>query len=97
MKHEIGIRLTLGATPTSVLRLVLEESLRLLLGGIALGVPLALAVSRLISNRLFGISPTDPLTIVAAILLILAVALVAVFFPAWRAAKVDPMFALRCD
>jgi predicted permease len=93
--NEIGIRLALGATPASVLRLVLKESLRLMLGGIALGVPLALAVTRLISTRLFGVSPTDPLTIAVAVLLILTVATVAVFFPARRAASVDPMVALR--
>jgi len=93
--NELGIRLALGATPAAVLRLVLKENLWLVLVGIALGVSVALAAARLISARLFGISPTDPLTIVAAIALLLAVAALAAFFPARRVARVDPLVALR--
>jgi predicted permease len=92
---EIGIRLALGATPMGVLRMVFKESLWLVLGGIAVGVPTSLAVTRLIASRLFGVSPTDPLTIIAVIALLMAVAALAAFFPARRASSVEPMVALR--
>ncbi len=94
---EIGIRLAMGATPASVLLLVLKESVRLILGGIALGVPIALTVTRLLSTWLFGVSPTDPLTIAAVTTLMLTVGLLAAFLPARRASRVDPMVALRCE
>jgi predicted permease len=93
--NEIGLRLALGATPTHVLWRVFRESLWLALAGIALGIPAALAVTRLISARLFGVSPTDPLTLVAAVLLMLTVAAASALLPARRAASVDPMVALR--
>jgi predicted permease len=94
---EIGIRLALGATPMGVLRMLFKESLWLVLGGIALGVPASLAVTRLIASRLFGVSSTDPLAIGAAIALLMAVAALAAFFPARRASGVDPMIALRSE
>ena len=94
---EIGIRLAMGATPASVLLLVLKESVRLIVGGIALGVPIALTVTRLLSTWLFGVSPTDPLTIAAVTTLMLAVGMLAAFLPARRASRVDPMVALRCE
>ena len=92
--NEIGLRLALGATPTNVLWLVFSESLWLTLGGIALGVPAALAATRLISARLFGVNPTDPFTLVASALLMMAVAATSALLPARRAARVDPMVAL---
>ncbi|HEV2688393.1 MAG TPA: ABC transporter permease, partial [Bryobacteraceae bacterium] len=79
--NEIGIRLALGAMPANVLRMVIQESLILVLAGIAIGVPAALAATRLISAKLFGVSATDPLTIASAGLLILAVAALAGFIP----------------
>jgi predicted permease len=94
---EIGIRLALGATPASVLRMMLKESLWLVLAGIALGVPAALAVTRLISARLFGVSPTDPLTLALAVLLLLLVAALGALLPARRAARVDLLVALRAE
>jgi predicted permease len=93
--NEIGIRLALGASRRGVLRMVMKETLGLGACGILLGVPGALAGGRMISARLFGVRAMDPPTIVAAILLMIAVAALAGFLPALRAAKVDPMVALR--
>src|SRR5258708_35945377 len=95
--NEIGIRLALGATRASMLGMVLRESLLLVLAGIAIGVPLALVASRLISGLLFGVSPTDPATISMASMLMIVVAALAALLPARRAARVDPMVALRYE
>jgi predicted permease len=95
--NEIGIRLALGATPGKVLSMVLKESLLLVFLGIAIGVPAALAATRLISARLFGVSAADPLTLAAAALLMIGVAALAAFLPALRASKVDPLVALRYE
>jgi ABC-type antimicrobial peptide transport system permease subunit len=95
--NEIGIRLALGATRATVLGMVLRESLLLVLAGIAIGVPLALAASRLISGLLFGVSATDPATISLASVLMIVVAALAALLPARRAARVDPMVALRYE
>jgi predicted lysophospholipase L1 biosynthesis ABC-type transport system permease subunit len=94
---EIGIRLALGATHGRVMRLVLGEGLRLVLIGAMLGVPAALAGARIVSIRLYGVSATDPASMVGATLLIVAVALLASYVPARRAAMVDPMLALRSE
>jgi ABC-type antimicrobial peptide transport system permease subunit len=93
--NEIGIRLALGATRADVLGMILHESLVLVAIGIAIGLPATNVATRLISARLFGVTPTDPLTIAAAAALMLAVAAVAGFLPARRASRVDPMRALR--
>jgi len=95
--HEIGIRLTLGASPFDVLRLVLGESARLVLIGLAVGIPVALALSRFLSKLLFAIRPADPLTFIAVALLLAAVAILAAYIPARRATRVDPVSALRCE
>ena len=95
--NEIGIRLALGATPGDVLRLVLTESLTLVLAGVAIGIPLTLAATTLISSRLFGISAADPITIAVATLLMISVAAIAAALPARRASQVHPMVALRCE
>ena len=94
---EIGIRLALGATRGRVLTMVLKQSLLLVAIGIAAGVPVTLAAARLISSRLFGVGPRDPLTITAASLLLIAVAALAGVVPARRASRVDPMVALRYE
>jgi macrolide transport system ATP-binding/permease protein len=94
---EIGIRLALGARQAGVLRMILKESLMLALAGIVIGAPATIAITRLISSRLFGVSAADPLTIAVASLLMIAVAALAAFLPAYRAARVDPMVALRCE
>jgi predicted permease len=95
--NEIGIRLALGASSGGVLAMVLRESMWLVLAGIAVGVPVTLAATRLIAAKLFGVSPTDPITIGVAISLLIAVAASAGFLPARRASRVDPMVALRYD
>jgi predicted permease len=92
---EIGIRMALGARRTQVLWMVLREALQLVLLGAALGVPLAIAFARLISNQLYGISPADPITIAGSASLLAGIALLASYIPARRAANVDPIVALR--
>jgi len=95
--HEIGVRVALGARPADILRLVTGEGLRLALLGAVLGFIGALELTPLISNLLFGIRATDPLTFAAVVATLLAVALLACYVPARRAARVDPMEALRCE
>ena len=95
--HEIGVRLALGATRERVATMVLRESVALVATGIAIGVPATLVATRLIASRLFGVTATDPVTMLSAVLLMFAVAALAGFLPARRAALVDPMVALRCD
>ena len=95
--NEIGIRMALGATRSEVLGMVLKECLLLVGIGIVIGIPAALALTRLVSSLLFGIKASDPLTIAGSAALMLAVAAVAGFLPARRAAHVDPMIALRYE
>jgi len=94
---EIGIRMALGATRGGVLAMVLKESLLLVAIGITIGVPATLALTRLVSSLLFGIQASDPLTIAGGAVLMIAVAALAGFLPAQRAARVDPMIALRYE
>lgn len=93
--NEIGIRMALGATRAGVMGMVLKDCVLLVLAGIAIGLPATLAASSLISARLFGVGASDPLTIVVAAVLMIAVAALAAFLPARRASRVDPMVALR--
>jgi predicted permease len=93
--HEIGIRMALGAQGGHVLRMVLRETLWLVASGLVIGLGAALATLKLIESLLFGLRPTDPLTLALATLLLLAVAALAGWLPARRAARVDPMLALR--
>jgi predicted permease len=94
---EMGIRKALGARPWDVARSILREALTLAVIGIAIGIPVALALVHLLRGILFGIEPNDPLTMVGAVVLMLAVATLAAFIPARRAAKIDPMEALRYE
>ncbi len=94
---EIGLRMALGALPAHVLKMILRESLGLVILGVLVGVAAALGATRLISSLLFGLSPGDPITYACVALLLLVVALVACLLPARRAAKVDPMAALRTE
>jgi predicted permease len=93
--NEIGIRMALGARRGNVLWLVLRESLGLTAGGVIIGAVAAIFSTKLAASLLFGLKPTDPLTIAGATLLLIAVATLAGFLPARRASRVDPMVALR--
>ncbi len=94
---EIGIRMALGAEQRGILRMVLSEALVLAVIGVAIGLPSAWAATRSIASMLYGLKPTDPLTIIAATLLMTAVAVFAGYLPARRAIRVDPMVALRYE
>ncbi|MBO0858936.1 MAG: ABC transporter permease [Chloracidobacterium sp.] len=95
--REIGIRIALGAQSKDMLRMALGEALLLAAIGVLLGLPLAAGASRLIKSLLFGVTVTDPMTISSAILVMLTMALLAGYFPARRATKIDPMDALRSE
>jgi len=95
--HEVGLRMALGAGKAEVLRLMVGQGMKLALAGIGLGLLAALGLTRLMTKLLFGVSPTDPKTFVAISLLLIGVALLACWLPARRAAKVDPMIALRSE
>jgi ABC-type lipoprotein release transport system permease subunit len=94
---EIGLRMALGALPAQVLRMILRESLALVALGIALGLAGSYAASRLIGSLLFALSPTDPVTYGGGAFLLLVVALAAACLPARRAAKINPLVALRAE
>jgi len=95
--NEIGIRMALGADGSGVLWMVMRESLTLVALGVAIGIPVALAAARLVSVVLYGLTAADPTTLTLAALLMIAVAALAGYLPARRAAKVDPMVALRYE
>jgi len=95
--QEMGVRLALGAAPRQIARLVVGDGLRLAIAGVVLGVLAASLVVTAMSKLLFGITPLDPATFIAAAGLLLAVSLPASYIPARRAARVDPMVALRCE
>jgi predicted permease len=95
--NEIGIRMALGAQRLDVFWLILREALVLVIVGVVVGLPIIFAVTRLASTLLFGLTPTDPVSLSLAGLLLLAVAMVAGYLPSRRATKVDPMVALRCE
>lgn len=95
--REIGIRIALGAQTQQVWRLVLNQSLRLVFTGLAIGLFASLALTQWLKSLLFGVSASDPMTYVVIALLVIGVALAACFVPARRAAKTDPMIALRYE
>jgi predicted permease len=95
--NEIGIRMALGARGGNIAWMVLRETLYLVLAGLLIGVPAALLGARLISSQLFGMSPTDPVTLIAAAGVLTLVALLAGYLPARRASRVNPLNALRYE
>jgi putative ABC transport system permease protein len=95
--HEIGIRIALGADRGDVLRMVIAQGLKLALSGVLVGVLSSLALGRILSGFLYGVSPTDPMTILGVAGLLIFVALLASYLPARRATRVDPMVALRYE
>ena len=95
--HELGIRTALGAKRTDVFTLIVRRGLVLALLGVAIGIPAAVALTRVIASRLFGVTPTDPATLAAAAAMFVCIALLACSIPARRATKVDPMVALRSE
>src|SRR6185295_5763619 len=95
--NEIGVRMALGATGSRVTRMVMRETMLVVLIGVLIGCGTAVAITRLVSSMLFGLQPTDPETILFAVLLMIAVGALAGYVPARRASKVDPMIALRYE
>lgn len=95
--HEVGVRMALGARPQDVLQLVLGQGLKLAVLGLAIGLPMALALGRMMAGTLFGIVALDLMTFVGFTLLLIGVALLAGYLPARRAMRVDPLVALRFE
>jgi ABC-type antimicrobial peptide transport system permease subunit len=95
--RELGIRMVLGATPRGVLLLILRHGLRVTLVGVGAGLAGAFALTRFMRNLLFGIDAADPATFATVSLLLTAIALAASYFPARRAARIDPMVSLRSE
>ena len=94
---EIGIRLALGATPRNVAWPIMRSALLTAAAGITIGVPVVLATVRIVRSYLFEIEPYDPVSLVGAVIMLIVVAGLAAWLPARRAAKVDPMEALRYE
>jgi len=95
--YEMGVRVALGATKAGIIVLVLSQSLRLVLSGLAVGVAASLVVNRMLNRFLYGVTATDPLTFLTVGGFLVAMALLAGYFPARRAASIDPLMALRAD
>jgi predicted permease len=94
-KREIGLRMALGAAQEGVLRLVLKQGMELVITGVGIGLLASLAVGRLLSGMLYGVSSSDPASLAAAATALLTIALLACYLPARRASRVDPLVALR--
>lgn len=95
--YEIGLRVAIGATRQRILSMILAQSLRVALYGIAAGVISAVVLTRFLASLLYGVAATDPMTFAAVTILLLGIALTATAFPAWRAARIDPVKSLRAE
>ena len=95
--QEIGVRMALGARPLDVLKLVVRQGMMLVLIGVIVGLAGALALTRVMSSLLFGVTERDPITFVAVAALLIVVAFISCFVPAHRATRIDPLIALRCE
>jgi len=93
--YEIGLRVAVGATRRSIVSLILAQGMKIAIGGVVAGILAALLLTRFLAALLYGVAVTDTLTFVAVTGLILAVALVATAFPAWKASRIEPMKSLR--
>jgi ABC-type antimicrobial peptide transport system permease subunit len=96
-RHEFGVRMAVGAAPATVMRMVLAHTVVLLAAGLMVGLAVSLAARRVIAALLYGVSATDPTTIVVAAAILSAIALLASYLPARRAAGIEPTTALRED
>jgi putative ABC transport system permease protein len=95
--REIGIRMALGARPRDVMKLVMGDGAKFAMAGLAIGTIAATGLTKFMASLLFGVTATDPVTFAGVAILLVAVALLASYFPARRAAKVDPMVVLRYE
>src|SRR5581483_9777917 len=95
--REIGIRVALGATSGSAIRLILNDAAVMIAAGVAIALPCVAALGKLVQSQLFGVTATDPATVAVAALILAAGTLTAAFIPAWRASKVSPTEALRLE
>jgi ABC-type antimicrobial peptide transport system permease subunit len=93
--REIGVRMSLGATRATVLRMIVREGLAVVVPGVLIGIPCALGAATLVRSQLYGVTATDPTTIIGAAILFIATGVTAALVPAWRAARIDPIDALR--
>jgi ABC-type antimicrobial peptide transport system permease subunit len=95
--YEIGLRMAIGCTRHGILSMVLAHGMKLTLYGVIAGIPAALFLTGFLTALLFGVAATDVLTFVAVTALVLGVGAVAIAFPAWRAARIDPILTLRAE
>jgi ABC-type antimicrobial peptide transport system permease subunit len=95
--HELGLRMALGALRTDILRMVLTNGLTLISIGVVLGLVSSVGLTRLMASQIWGVTPTDPLTLVSVVIVVVAVGFVACVAPARAATRVDPLIALRVE